>query len=189
MTCGIYAIYWEQPDLIYVGQSMDIEARFAAHKGYLKRGDHANWKISEAYHKYGLPEFLILEECSASTLLLNEVHWVSEFNNVLNIQEAGVPVGTGVKNPNSKHSKRRILRAFVYLYKYGFPQHKVAALTGIPRGTLSHITCGKAHHWLQQDYPDEFSLLQKNATSNEKLKSSKVRSQTFKGVPLSDVCA
>lgn len=166
MTIGIYALYWEDIGAVYIGQSIVIEQRLLAHKHALIRGDHANPKMRKLYLQYGLPAECIIEICTEESLNNLEISWVKEFEYTLNIQEPGVQVGSGTQNPNSRYSKRRILKAFIYLYKYGYSQHKVSNLTGIPRGTLSHIVCGKSHQWIQKDYPKQFDMLKNKAATN-----------------------
>ena len=166
MAVGIYAIYWEETGDVYVGQSIELEVRISAHMRALKRRDHANLYLQCLYLKYGVPKVCVLDTCRVSDLNLLEVAWVAEFDGPLNIQEPGVLVGSGTQNPNSRHSKRKILRCFAYLYKYGMSQHAVSKRTGVPRGTLSHIVRGKAHHWLSEEYPKEFQILKNKAISN-----------------------
>ena len=173
MTTGIYALYWEEIGAVYIGQSIVIEQRLWAHKNALIRNNHANSNVSRLYTKFGLPSFITIEECDERDLDTLEILWVNEFDSPLNIQEPGVRVGSGLRNPNSRYSKRRILRAFVYLYKYGYSQHKVSSLTNIPRGTLSHIVCGKAHFWLSKEYPEQFDVLKSKAAANLLLKHRK----------------
>jgi hypothetical protein len=175
MTCGVYSLYWPIADAVYIGVSSSIEDRWWAHINALKKQRHHNYKITELYDKYGEPEKYILEECERHELFQKEVSWSQEFDNIVNLQEVGVEVGSGTKNPNSRYTPRKILRAFVYLYKYKFSQHKVAKLTSIPRGTLSHIVCGKAHLWLKDAYPEQHSMLAINAKYNEQKKSLKFR--------------
>lgn len=55
MTIGIYALYWEEQDLVYVGQSQDIARRFTEHKRKLKNTSHTNYKVQAAYNLYGIP--------------------------------------------------------------------------------------------------------------------------------------
>jgi hypothetical protein len=173
MTVGIYALYWEEPDLVYVGKSEHLEDRVYAHNRYFKHSEHYNLQMQEVYNKYGPPVVLILEQnIPIQELNRLEILWVNEFDSLnygLNIQEPGVQTGSGTLNPNSRHSKRRVLRAFSYLYKYGYIIEKVSKLTGIPMGTLSHINCGKAHLWLKEEYPAQFSQMLKNAKNYDKI--------------------
>ena len=97
MTIGIYALYWEEPDLVYIGQSKDIEARFYEHERLLKVGKHPNYKVNRAYNNYGLPEFFIIEKCGLNELNNLEIKWMAEcssLENGLNITREGITTGT-----------------------------------------------------------------------------------------------
>lgn len=167
MTIGIYALYWEEQDLIYIGQSQDIERRWVVHKSSMTCNSHYNYKIQETYNSYGLPRLHILEECSIKDLNKLEAIWYAQFSNTLNIMETGVQIGTGIENPNSRYSKFKILRVFVYLYKYGLSSNKISKLVGMPRGTISHVQCGDTHLWLQQEYPEQYKLMQNKAKNSD----------------------
>lgn len=174
MTIGIYSLYWESCGLTYIGQSVEVETRWSAHRRLLLRKQHYNWKIQSTYDKYGDPEYLLLQESQEPSLDALEKFWVSSVPEffLLNIQEPGTQTGSGTKNPNSKHSTIKILRIFIYLYKYGYSQPKVSRLTKVPRGTISHIACGKAHKWLQAFWPQEYKAMLSNAKYNIETKES-----------------
>lgn len=182
MTIGIYSLYWPHEDIIYIGQSSNIERRWLAHSRYFIRGEHANYKAQNAFNKYGQPQYSILEECSIELLLQREREWSQEFDNIINIQTPGVQVGLGLNNPNSKHSKLRILRAFIYLYKYNYTAHKTSMLSKIPKGTIGHIQCGKAHLWLLSKYPEQYNIMLQNAKNSDKRSSNFEKPITLKSV-------
>jgi predicted GIY-YIG superfamily endonuclease len=73
MTIGIYALYWEEQDLIYIGESDNIERRFKEHLKMLETNKHFNYRVQEVYNTYGLPLFQILEECHINELKIKEV--------------------------------------------------------------------------------------------------------------------
>lgn len=54
---GIYLIKNILTETIYVGSSINIEKRFAAHKRALKRGNHDNVHLQLSYNKHGLSVF------------------------------------------------------------------------------------------------------------------------------------
>lgn len=173
MTIGIYGLYWPDIDSIYIGQSIEIEQRWLAHSSALRRRDHANNKMLRAYEQYGEPEYFIIDIAAhPSELNELEIYWCSQFNNILNIQEPGVQTGHGTKNPNSRYSRKKILRVFIYLYKYGYSQPKTSKLTNIPRGTISHIVHGKSHIWLKEEFPVEYAIMLEKAKRNISNKSS-----------------
>lgn len=72
---GIYALWYEEQDLIYIGQSVELSIREKTHKSNLRLNKHSNYKLQEAYNKYGLPEFVVLEYCSEADLDRLELSW------------------------------------------------------------------------------------------------------------------
>jgi len=59
---GIYKLEWEQ-GYFYYGQTQSFIQRKSSHLSRLKNGTHNNRKISRIYKKYGVPKFLIIENC------------------------------------------------------------------------------------------------------------------------------
>lgn len=162
MTIGIYALFWEEQDLIYIGQSVNIEQRFKEHLYSLKKLEHSNYKVQEAYNRYGIFSSLIIEECSIEELNNKEILWTKEFNSIntgLNIVEAG-KAGYGINSNNSKYTKIQILRVFSLLYKYPHLScKKIAHKTKVHFETVQSINNGYNHIWLQNSYPEQWKEL------------------------------
>jgi group I intron endonuclease len=76
---GIYCIKNATNGKCYVGQSVNIKRRWAAHKRLKGLGRSA---IVFAIEKYGIEsfKFITLEECSRCELNSREVHWIREMN-------------------------------------------------------------------------------------------------------------
>lgn len=155
MTIGIYSLYWEEEDLIYIGQSLNIESRKNDHISALKRKDHFNYKVQNAYNKYGLPKLLVLEVTTSAELDTKEIYWIQETNAQLNIAIGGGSGGKGIGHSQFKFSKLQILRAFRQLsssYKF-LLNTEIYLNTGITIGMLEAISSGKSHIWLKEQYP------------------------------------
>lgn len=77
MSCGIYKIQNLINNKIYIGQSIDIETRWAKHKCAAD-----NFAIHKALRKYGIENFhfSIVEECSALELDDKEKYWIAFYN-------------------------------------------------------------------------------------------------------------
>lgn len=73
---GIYKITKKENGKSYIGQSNNIERRFAEHK---YKTDTA---IDLAINKYGVDafEFEIIEECSLEQLDEREIYWIAHYN-------------------------------------------------------------------------------------------------------------
>ncbi len=74
---GIYQIFNIKTGHVYIGQSVNIYARWRQHQNSLNSEKHDNKYLQSAWSKYGSEvfEFNILTECSKSDLLLAEVYW------------------------------------------------------------------------------------------------------------------
>ena len=163
MTIGIYSLYWEEQDLIYIGQSQNIEGRFKEHTNDLSKNKHSNYKVQDAYHKYGLPELIILEKCELSQLNDLEIVWQKEFNSLdsLDLIEAG-QVGYGTNSNASKYSKLQILLIFRSLYLTAIPYQEIADKYTAKKSLVADIGRGKTHLWLKEKYPKQYMKIGTN---------------------------
>ena len=50
MTIGIYILYWDKHNEVYIGQSTDIENRISVHTSAVKQNKHYNYKIQDLYN-------------------------------------------------------------------------------------------------------------------------------------------
>lgn len=76
---GIYKICNLTNGKVYIGQSVDINARLTKHKLMLKGGKHYNNHLTMAYNKHGESkfEFSVIEECE--DLDTQEIYWISYY--------------------------------------------------------------------------------------------------------------
>lgn len=81
MTCGVYAIINTVNDKLYIGSSINIEARWAVHKSGLKRGNGSK-HLQRAWNLYGnsIFEFVILEECEKEERRQKEAEWFEKYD-------------------------------------------------------------------------------------------------------------
>lgn len=168
MTIGIYCLNFH--DLIYIGKSNKLERRFKDHLYNLKNG-LSNYKMLEAYAKYGEPIFTVLEYCKVSELSSKECLWIAEFNSVedgLNITSGGDGGGSGVQHNRAIHTKDILLSVLDYLSSTS-PVHTyedIFEYTGVSISTITNIVEGSAHTWLSEAHPDKYSII-----STKELKS------------------
>lgn len=164
MTIGIYALYWEDQDLIYIGLSEDVEGRYRDHLRLCRGNKHTNYKVQDAFYKYGSPNLVIIEKCLISELNDKEIYWTREFNSIndgLNIVEAGL-VGWGTLSNSSKYSKRQILKVFSLLYKSTLSHKCISIKSKVSASLPQDIVLGKSHLWLREAYPKQYSLMKEN---------------------------
>lgn len=164
MTIGIYALYWEDIDKIYVGLSQNIESRFREHKTLMRNNKHTNYLIQQTYAKYGLPEFYILEKCKVSELPIKEVYWTNEFDALnkkvgLCLVQPGI-VGFGPNSNSSKYSLIQILRVFSLLYRTNSTLQIISTKLKVPLSLVADISSGATHKWLQDKYPEQYKRMQ-----------------------------
>lgn len=162
MTIGIYSLYWEEPDLIYIGQSSNIETRLKKHLSMLKCNTHPNYKVQRAYDNFGAPTTGILDKCEILELDSLEATYISEFNSIgsgLNICEVQSGNGISYANPNAKYSKYKLLRVFARLASGNYSMQEVSSKEDVSRGLVSRIAAGTHHRWLAEEYPDKYAII------------------------------
>lgn len=94
---GIYKITNLVNGKVYIGQSVNIEKRFIAHKNvaFNKNYKSYNYPLYRAIRKYGLENFSfdVLEECTMSELNLKEILYIAKYkahgNNGYNQDDGG----------------------------------------------------------------------------------------------------
>jgi group I intron endonuclease len=89
---GIYKITNTTNNKCYIGQSRDIEARWAKHLSAYKSSP--DWELYRAFKKYGISafKFEVIEECSIEELNEREIYWITQydsFNNGYNMTLGG----------------------------------------------------------------------------------------------------
>jgi group I intron endonuclease len=168
MTIGIYSLYWEKEDLVYVGLSQNIERRFEQHLNLCTKSTHTNASIQNAYDKYGKFSRCILEECKISELGAREKYWIKEFNSYaqgLNDTMGGYAFGNGVSSILTKYSKILILKVFSLLSK-GYNPLSVSKRLSVNIRLPNSIREGSSHLWLQEDYPERYKLVNSSRNSS-----------------------
>ena len=163
MNSGIYALYWWDQDLVYIGQTVSLSRRKDQHYQSLKSFTHFNIKVQEAYSLFGLPEFIVLEKVASSSLNDRELYWGTEFavlnSNGLNIIKPGIGPGSGVDSIASKYSKIQILKVFSLLLAGTYTLIDISKRTGVGRGVVAKVAYGESHTWLQEQYPIKYAKM------------------------------
>lgn len=77
---GVYRILCLQTGKLYVGSSVDLRARWHHHRRSLRRGDHRNSYLQQAWNKYGEEsfEFSVLQLADAADRLKTEQAWMDK---------------------------------------------------------------------------------------------------------------
>ena len=164
MTIGIYAIYFEKLDKIYIGQSQKIEQRFISHKSLFKYG-HTNYKLAQAYEKDPNPIYLILLECPTIDLDKKESELITEFDSIhsgLNIASGGITGTRGIASGKSKYTKQQLELVFDLLCDPVLTIDSIVKISGVSRSVIGQICAQRRHIWLHEDYPDKSKLVLAN---------------------------
>jgi len=121
MTIGIYILKFHGTDKVYVGQSLRIEERFNKHKLKLNNG-LANYKLMDAYSKYGYPILEVIVETDIDedldTLENEAIEIYDAVNNGFNINSKAGGGGIGLQGEahgNSRYTNSDILKVFKFL--------------------------------------------------------------------------
>lgn len=79
---GIYRITNIINNKVYIGQSINIEDRFAHHRSSLSHNRHENEHLQRSWNKYGAQHFMfeVLEECSEEELDSKERYYINLFD-------------------------------------------------------------------------------------------------------------
>lgn len=79
-SSGVYQIRRVPTNQIYIGSAVDLRARWGAHRRRLRRGEHINRFLQEAWDQYGEAnfEFSVLELVVDSERLKAEQSWIDQ---------------------------------------------------------------------------------------------------------------
>lgn len=144
MSCGIYKYQNNINGKVYIGQAVDIQARYRGHKSssFNPRDKDYNMVIHQAIRKYGLENFSfeVIEECEREQLNEREVYWIAYYDSYrkgYNATEGG--------NESHIHLGKPIeLFTLQGEYVTEYPNITEAAKAiGVNRGTLYGILRGE----------------------------------------------
>lgn len=82
---GIYRIELGN-GYFYIGSAVHLDGREKKHRSDLRCSVHINKRMQNCWNKYGVFEFVVLEECKTQVLLLQEQTWIDiHFANPKNV--------------------------------------------------------------------------------------------------------
>jgi group I intron endonuclease len=176
MTCGIYILKFKGTTKVYVGLSVDIEARFRNHLHSLRTGK-SPVKLQEAFQSFGLPEIEVICECSSSDLDRYEKEAIEIFdsiNNGFNSRDGGATGGgigvSGESNGRAKYDKEKYLGVFFDLLNSKLSYKDLSDKWGVSEQIVEHISTGVSHKtWLSLEYPEEYAKLENMVNNRRKL--------------------
>jgi len=191
MTCGVYLLKFTGTDLVYIGQSINIEDRYSTHLYNLSTGVKANKKLHAAYTLYGAPKLEILEECTIDKLSELESYYIKDFDTIDNglnilsntdIKGYSLP---GVTNPNSKYSMEVCEAVFNEIVAGTISLLEISKTLNVHKSLVYGIAEGLAHRsWLEEKYPEKYAIL---LSKQGKWKHKGVTNELFIKDPLGNV--
>lgn len=164
MTIGIYKLVFNGTDKVYIGQSINIEARFEVHKHNMIY-EKASKKLNSAYSSYGLPSLHIEEELPSIDSLDNkELYYINKYNSIENgfntVLFNTPPALYGENSAQSIYDKAGYIRALeVLVYN---PYDTIASLAdkfNISKHVLADINKLNTHTWLAMEEPELYDKL------------------------------
>lgn len=139
-TCGIYCIENLINHKKYIGQSVNIEARWRYHKSELKRNIHENDYLQNAWNKYGKDnfKFYILEECEVDIINERERHYIVLYDTTNRSCGYNLESGGYANKILSDYTKRKISENHADVSGENNPMYGVKMSQESINKTLSH---------------------------------------------------
>lgn len=163
MTIGIYVLFFENEDRVYIGQSEQVEIRERRHCNSLKRGDHHSSKLQRYYNKYNvLPTLKLIEQVEVRDLDTQELFWINEFDsftNGFNGTLGGKSPGRGEANTFAEISNLEAIHIMLELANTDKYPNTISAELGISAHIVRNISSGLSWNFLQEEYPEEYAKM------------------------------
>lgn len=164
MTIGIYKLNFPGTTKVYIGQSINIEARLISHRSSMRNLDSTP-KLQKAYNEYGVPSVEIILECSISELDSAETEAIQIYNSVDNgfnsLKRPGPPNLHGEDGGTATESNETYLWVLNLLVnsKPTLTKREISELTGVSLYVIRHIAFLESHTWMQEASPIDYAKL------------------------------
>lgn len=169
MTIGIYALWWADQDIVYIGQSVRIERRFKDHS-YRASTNSDSKNLNIVYLTYGEPELVILEKCTISELDNKEIEWISQFDTI-NTSAGGMGGNFGYNSGKCSASRDDCILVMNLLMNPSLTIKEISDISNVAFRTVESIAYRKRHFWLEEEFPQEYKI----ATSIKRFSISQER--------------
>ena len=155
MTCGIYKIQNRINGDCYVGQSINIEHRWARHKtiGKNYNVNYINIALYKAFYEFGIEnfDFSIIEICNKEKLNEREIYWIKYFNSFKN--GYNMTLGGQELPTVNKISEEQVLQIIELLKNSQYTQTEIGEKFGLKMRTISDINRGLYYYHKGINYP------------------------------------
>lgn len=165
MLSGIYKLTFKGTNLVYIGQSKNLNSRKSSHLSTLRKGTGSKL-LQFAYNTYGEPTFIIIHLCPISLLNNSEEYFISLYDayitgfNTFKEDKSNRTKMCGENAWNSIYPNSLIEEAFFLMLDFPDSAYKeISNILNISNKTLAQIKCGNSHTWLRDKYPLEYNTL------------------------------
>jgi hypothetical protein len=178
MASGIYKIDFYGIDGCYIGQSTHLQKRITEHRTKLRSGKHYNHKLQLAYDSIDSENEMnitVLEYCDIQALDEKELYYISLLNSVdngFNIIPGPANTGRGTTASRSKYTREQLINILMLLVDPVNSNIDISKQLDVPVSAVETIAYGKRHLWLQEEFPDEWEIVQRNIKNNYRFLSS-----------------
>lgn len=156
MTCGIYKIENKINGKIYIGQSLNIEERWKAHKVAGQNNNHKykNYPLYKDMHKYKLNnfEFLIIEKCLKEELDEKEIYWIQYYDSFYNGYNQTKGGAANFAHP-MQVPPDKLLNIIYDLKNTNLTTIQLGEKYSVSKDTISSINTGKSWFDEKIEYP------------------------------------
>lgn len=162
MQAYIYKLIFPNTSKVYIGQSLNPEARLQRHLQKLRDGIHHSKKLQQEYPECGTPELEILELCSTDVVDNREIYWIERFNSYFsgyNSTKGGNGTGIGEDCPSAKYSLDDYLAVVAFLAHTDMGTKEIAAELGVGISTVLNISSQTNHLYLRDIVPEDWNLM------------------------------
>lgn len=155
-VCGIYRLEFKNCNKMYIGQSINIESRYATHINSMKNGTHTK-KLQEAFNTYGYPSLFLEKLCLRKELDIEEAKFIEKYSSITNgFNTAKAQTSTLA---GSKYSKEQVLEVFNLLVSSTLTHKEISEKANTSLSLVNSISKGENHCYLSEIYPEKYTYL------------------------------
>jgi group I intron endonuclease len=187
MNSGIYIIYFDNTDRVYIGKSSNIEDRWSRHLNELKNDKHHSYKLQEYYNLGNKPLFSILVYANLDDLTKLEVFYISEFNAFIdgfNCTNGEGTTGTGYGSSQSRYSKDIYYKIVKELAYTNNTYDEISTKFNVTKHVINNIATLRRHGWIKEEMPFEYEILEIKRTISKPRGNTLIYENIFKDLIL-----
>jgi hypothetical protein len=163
MSIGIYMLSFTGSNLVYIGQSVNIEKRYRNHKSDLNTNNCTSPLLQDTYNTFGVPILTILIKCSKDNLLYYENMFIEKYrDSCINYFSKNGP-----KLNCCQHTEEVYIQIFKLLILGKSPKDIKEELS-VSIQIINGIFYGNKHTWLKDRFPEDYKIMESMSTPRTK---------------------